>query len=42
MKTLLYVVSICAVISASVYIQWWRCGEMFPHAQFACFIGSGK
>ncbi len=29
-----------ALIVGAVWFEWWRCGEMFPHAQFACFIGS--
>lgn len=35
------IVALIAVIFGSMYFHWWRCGEMFPHAQFACFI-SGK
>ena len=39
MRTLGMAVIICAVIFGAIYFEWWRCGEMFPHAQFACFIG---
>lgn len=42
MKTFVSVVLIGAVVFGAFYVQWWRCGEMFPHAQFACFIGGGK
>ena len=30
------------IFCAAAYLQWWRCGEMFPHAQLACFIGGGR
>lgn len=42
MKTLFTAAVFCAVIFSGAYVQWWRCGEMFPHAQLACFIGGGR
>ena len=31
-----------ALIGSTLYFSWWRCGEMFPHAQLACFLSGGK
>lgn len=33
------VVAIAVIVFAAAYVGWWRCGEMYPHAQLACFIG---
>ena len=38
-KTIGLAAILAALVLGSVYFRWWRCGEMFPHAQFACFIG---
>lgn len=42
-KYLLYKISgpvvIAGIIFSAMYVGWWRCGEMFPDAQLACFIG---
>lgn len=42
MKVINHVIAIIffgALVFGAAYFHWWRCGEMFPHAQFACFIG---
>lgn len=43
MKDFVKVTGLIAIIAllmfGSMYFRWWRCGEMFPHAQFACFVG---
>jgi len=31
--------ALAGIIFSAVYVGWWRCGEMFPDAQLACFIG---
>lgn len=42
MKAFITITGFICVVFAAGYFEWWRCGEMFPHAQFACFIGSGR
>lgn len=37
MKELLAVCVFAALVMCAAYFKWWRCGEMFPHAQVACF-----
>jgi len=36
------VLVVAVIIFSAAYVGWWRCGEMYPHAQMACFIGGGK
>jgi len=40
----IFAIALCFALAVIglFYLQWWRCGEMFPHAQFACFIRGGK
>lgn len=38
-KSVAMILLLVALVFSAAYLQWWRCGEMFPHAQFACFIG---
>ena len=38
-KTIGSVIILAVAIFGAAYFHWWRCGEMFPNAQFACFVG---
>ncbi len=40
MKDLFAVAILVLLICGGMYFEWWRCGEMFPHAQFACFVSN--
>jgi hypothetical protein len=31
------VLVVVLLVFGAAYFSWWRCGEMFPHAQLACF-----
>lgn len=38
MKNLAITLVCVAVVVFAIYFEWWRCGEMFPHGQLACFL----
>lgn len=37
MKDLIVLIVILFMCLA-LYVKWWSCSEMFPHAPLACFI----